>query len=60
MHVPRGTCATLRLPLTGPLARPASLEVVVVVEEKRRDGTAVPAAPAAPESPAPPATRGPA
>ncbi|MEY3272359.1 MAG: hypothetical protein RLZZ341_1260, partial [Pseudomonadota bacterium] len=31
--VPRGTCATLRLPLTGPLARPASLEVVVVVEE---------------------------
>jgi signal transduction histidine kinase len=41
--VPRGTCATLRLPLTGPLARPASLEVVVVVEEKRRDGTAAPA-----------------
>ena len=41
--VPRGTCATLRLPLPGPLARPASLEVVVVVEEKRRDGTAAPA-----------------
>ena len=58
--VPRGTCATLRLPLTGPLARPASLEVVVVVEEKRRDGTAVPAAPAAPASAAPPATKGPA
>jgi signal transduction histidine kinase len=58
--VPRGTCATLRLPLTGPLARPASLEVVVVVEEKRRESTAAPAAPAAPASAAPPATKGPA
>ncbi|MFO0442898.1 MAG: sensor histidine kinase, partial [Betaproteobacteria bacterium] len=58
--VPRGTRATLRLPLTGPLARPAFLEVVVVVEEKRMDATAAPATPAAPKSPAPAPTKGPA
>jgi len=44
--VPRGTCATLRLPRSGPAARPASLEVVVVVEEKPKDASAAPALPA--------------
>ena len=52
---PRGTCATLRLPRSGPVARPASLEVVVLVEEKRRDGAAAPAAPGALAPPAAPA-----
>ncbi|MFN9744402.1 MAG: sensor histidine kinase [Betaproteobacteria bacterium] len=47
--VPRGTCATLRLPRSGPVARPAKLEVVVVVE-KSKD---------APAAPSPPAERGP-
>jgi sensor histidine kinase YesM len=44
--VPQGTCATLRLPRSGPAARPASLKVVVVVEQKPKDASAAPAAPA--------------
>jgi signal transduction histidine kinase len=44
--VPQGTCATLRLPRSGPAARPASPKVVVVVEQKPKDASAAPAAPA--------------
>lgn len=54
--VPRGTCATLRLPRTGPPARPASVEVVVVVEEKRRQPVEGPAADVPPAAPGAPTT----
>ena len=54
--VPRGTCATLRLPRTGPPARPASVEVVVLVEEKRRQPVEGPVADVPPAAPGAPTT----
>ncbi|MFN8935230.1 MAG: hypothetical protein ACK5Y0_04915, partial [Pseudomonadota bacterium] len=54
--VRRGTGATLRLPRTGPPARPASVEVVVLVEEKRRQPVEGPVADVPPAAPGAPTT----